>query len=459
MSRRRTSVIVDTLDVHLRQLVNQNLRPFTDQISSDEQHSKVLHCRSSELRSDIVQRCKLRNDSYRCKLPRYLEQLQLNRNTVESFRCKANSHDQSVRLYQRLIQIQASPSIEISCYQQQLEQSMKILKTLTTDVHQYEKDIEQFRQELSQQTEQMHFYSTNLFQIQFEQVKVQSDIKQLKEQIRHDEAVHQNIKQQFSDLSSSSPILPNEPQMVFDRETLRKKFLRQPSAMPIKANDRQIFRQQQIIECEKQQLALAELKKERQTLIDRETILNSDLQKLRDSNQTETNIFLSESTQLSSQIETTQLDLERLLVDFLPLKFEIDVYQSLLDTQEKRSIRAVDHLSSTDQCQMTFASSEQPPSPSAREKLERIKCELSEGKEKGERLARLTSCMSVQWIQCVLPSQSFQIKEKRVETRFRSVISGRLLVRVRHAIILSQLSMSKHLRHFLSPFLSLSTCL
>ena len=419
MSRCRTSVTIDALDIQLLQRINRNLRPLADQISSDEQHSKVLHYRSSELRSDIIQRCKLRNSYYYRKLPRFSEELQLIRSDEQSLRCKAKSYDQSIRLYQHLIQIQSAS--EVTGHQQQLEQSTKILETLKNDVHQCEKDIDQLKNKLEDQAEQMQFYSTNLFQIQFEQEEIQLNIKQLKEEIRREETLYQNIKQQLCDLSLSPSAIPNEPQTVFDRETLRAKFFRQPTSIQSKVNDRKVFMQQQIAECENQQLALGELRKERQMLIDRETVLNGDLQKLRDSNETQTNRLTSESTHLSTRIDTIRLDLERLLVDSLPLQFEISVYHTLLGTQEMSSIQETDHLTPTDQCQVPLSSSEQAP-PASR-KLQRIKCKSTEGKE-GERdwHVALAVCLLNECSACYLGSH-FRLERKRGETRLRPVIS------------------------------------
>ena len=328
--------MTSSVDVKLIQELNQRLQLFIDDIQASNDRSQLTKNLLHQTSLDLVQRYRLRNTYYHRALPRLLDGL----SQIQAKQCHAqlmeHEYRQFVELYKYLFNVQSS--LKLQQYEQQLEQVTRVLGELKANVQWSTDDIDRLKKEYVEQTNAVTLHSKNLFELQFERKQVQSDVQRLKHRILFEKELHQTIKLHVISCSSSIP--SHQSKLVLNSKACLHHFFNQLPQKPLKKNekqDRNSTLKTQITKNQQEYIAADKLQQEQRLLIRQETTLTEELQALQDSQQTQLNTFLTESENLSNEINTIQFHIQQKAIDLIPVQFELYIYRTIIEMNENMS--------------------------------------------------------------------------------------------------------------------------
>ncbi|CAF1487771.1 unnamed protein product [Rotaria magnacalcarata] len=282
--------MIDDINKNLMQQLNKRLELIIE-------HNKSLKCNLNSRNdlvnktlTDLTQRYKIRNNYYRKKFPSLLHDLSILKSNEKHFQSVEKRYYQSIKFYKNISNIQSS--INIKQYDEQLQQSTIILDDLKTNISQYENSIEQSKQEFIQQNEQIKDSTNKLSQIQYEQHRIQSDIKQLKQNILFEKNLYSQEKEFYSNLKTASHLASKKLCLEEKHEYVD-----------------QCYQQQQILS--KEEITLKNL-----------------LKNIKDSNQNKLNQCHTEHNHLSKEISRTKFDIRQKRTDLLQLQHQLSDYKT-----------------------------------------------------------------------------------------------------------------------------------
>ncbi|CAF2426036.1 unnamed protein product [Rotaria sp. Silwood2] len=292
--------MIDDINKKFIEQLNKYIELILEHIKSLEHTSNLMKNLQNTFRIDLNQRYKIRNNYYHKKFPLLLHDLSVIKTNKICFQLVEQQHNQSIKFYKNVFNIQSS--INIEQYDKQFQQSIETFNNLKTNINQCETNIEQLKQELIKQNQQINIYVNNLFNIQYEQYQIEINIKQLKQKILFEKNLYYEIKQIYSEEKNS----------FFD------------SKITFEIHSKKLFH-------EKQQEYIDQLKQKQQILKNEEITLKNNLKNSKDFNQNQLHQFHTEYINLMNDITQMKLNIQQKKTDLLPLQNELSFYRKIIN--------------------------------------------------------------------------------------------------------------------------------
>ena len=333
-------MIIDRINDKDLQMFHQYFETFAVRLKSNDQQIDEINQRLTNIRQQLIQRYRIRNNFYRRKFPQIVNKSKTNKLDIHLLKLKSKRCQQSIDLFKQLIYLQVFN--EQFYYEKEFEQSTTTLENLKEQIDFHQNELERSQKELNEQLNQIHLYSDELIQIQLERQTTQSHIQQMKENIRIELQIFNAIKE-HDDVSM--PIVFEKEQIIsFDRHDCLKKFfdkrskifVDQPKISPLK-----IIFDRHSIEHDQQRNDLRQLIDEKKKLIVEENHLHHQLEQMKTNKENQLIDYQNEYVELTEKIDRLQIGIEENFVDLLPLQFEIHLYQTLLDRHDISSNQPV----------------------------------------------------------------------------------------------------------------------
>ena len=174
MYQYRTLFTIDDINQKFIHQLNKHIELINEHSQLTKHKSHIIKNQFNKIVHDLIQRYELRHNYYFRKFSFILNDLSIIKSNKEHFQLIEKQHYRSIYFYKNLCSL-----IEFKQYNEQLQQTIKFLNYFKDNIHYNEYILVNLKQTLIKQYQQIDLHTNELLNIQYQQNRIQIEIKQL----------------------------------------------------------------------------------------------------------------------------------------------------------------------------------------------------------------------------------------------------------------------------------------